>query len=743
VQAWDSLDDGIVVRGRHLQLVVTAGVAVVMLGGSGLVRAPVGGRPASGGSGALPVSAQGVLSRVLGGGERSYWAEREGVGFVLFDRAQRLRARIGLGGVSVSSGGGRLGLTLRGYGYGSALRGVVAPAPRAVANRVVLRRGRLVEWYANGPLGLEQGFTLGRAPAAARTGPLTLELEVSGNLHVGLNGAAARFSGAGVSLGYRGLLATDAGGRSLPAWLESRPGRLLVRVDDAGARYPLTVDPLIQPQSAKLTASDGSSFDKLGYSVAISGETIVAGAPDIVLRSSNAGAVYVFVRHANVWASATQTAKLTASDGQKGDEIGSSVAISGDTIVAGAPGSTPTNHGAAYVFVKPPGGWTNATQTAKLTASDGAGSDELGHSVAISGDTVVAGTAHEGVYAFTKPAGGWTDRTQTAKLTASRVGSHEQPGWSVAISGETVAAGDPTENAVYAFVRPASGWANGTQTAKLTGSDRPELGLSVATTGDTIVAGAPYAMVGRNGDQGAAYVYVRPAGGWADGTQTARLTASDGAQLDHLGWSVAASGSTIVAGALQASGGKGAVYTFAKPPGGWTSGVEAAKLTASDAVRDDAFGGSVAVASVAVVAGAHLATVGSNAGQGAAYVFGRDLTVSDVSIGRRDGVVSFDARVLEPGRLDVLETAPAGVAASGASLLRPAPGRFAFARLHATAARAGKLELRVVPDARGRRLLHHHRRPVITSLQITFTPRDGQPQTVALGGLRLTGSRQR
>ena len=93
--------------------------------------------------------------------------------------------------------------------------------------------------------------------------------------------------------------------------------------------------------------------------------------------------------------SATETAKLTASDGAASDHLGQSVAVSGDTVVVGADGDdvgTNANQGSAYVFVKPGGGWVSATETEKLTASDGAVNDLFGTSVAVSGDTVVVGS---------------------------------------------------------------------------------------------------------------------------------------------------------------------------------------------------------------------------------------------------------------------------------------------------------------------------------------------------------------
>jgi hypothetical protein len=119
---------------------------------------------------------------------------------------------------------------------------------------------------------------------------------------------------------------------------------------------------------------------------------------------------------------------------------------------------------------------------------------------------------------------------------------------------------------------PASGWANATQSAELTASDgaaNDTFGRSVAISGSTIVVGAPIHMIGANIEQGAAYVFTMPASGWANATQRAELTASDGVAGDGLGASVAVSRSTIVVLApdrkLGANGFQGAAYAFVNP----------------------------------------------------------------------------------------------------------------------------------------------------------------------------------
>ena len=209
-----------------------------------------------------------------------------------------------------------------------------------------------------------------------------------------------------------------------------RGDQLLLRVRDTAARYPVVIDPWVQ--LAELTASDGASGDAFGSSVAISGNTVVVGAPN---SNKRRGAAYVFVRPATGWANMTEMAKLPAWHGADA-KFGSSVAISGNTIAVGAPsqpvfaGFKPNDfQGTAYVFVKPVSGWADMTPTAKMTASDGAPGDFMGSCIAISGDTVVVGANQidslgvGAAYVFVKPVGGWRDMTETAELTASDGGS--------------------------------------------------------------------------------------------------------------------------------------------------------------------------------------------------------------------------------------------------------------------------------------------------------------------------------
>ncbi|MCH7591151.1 MAG: S8 family serine peptidase, partial [Planctomycetes bacterium] len=142
----------------------------------------------------------------------------------------------------------------------------------------------------------------------------------------------------------------------------------------------LTAAPPVEPcELQKLLASDAAVSDFFGGSVSVSGDTVVVGARlDDCAVGSNCGAGYVFRFDGTSW---VQTAKLTASDAVVGDQFGNSVSVSGDTVVVGAKTddcAAGDHCGSAYVFEKPATGWVDMTETAKLTASDAAGSDFFG-----------------------------------------------------------------------------------------------------------------------------------------------------------------------------------------------------------------------------------------------------------------------------------------------------------------------------------------------------------------------------
>ncbi len=440
---------------------------------------------------------------------------------------------------------------------------------------------------------------------------------------------------------------------SAPTGLSSTVGDTQVRLtwNDPGnasiTKYRLWQFP---PTSVKLISSDRFREDEFGWSVAVDGDTLVIGALGDDDTINLSGSAYVFTRVAGGW---TQAGKLTASDPKEDAGFGRAVAVHSDTIVVGAyeedHDSSTRNVGAAYVFTRPANGWADMTQTARLTASDAAENDEFGTSVAVHEDTIVVGAPEEdtgargSAYIFTKPANGWVNTNETATLRGESGG--DRLGGSVAVHGDTIVVGAFEENgdrgAAYVFTKSAAtgvwdDWDDkkaSTATARLTGSDRAngdKFGWSVAFDGETIVVGAPfddyYDPDNNTNDvsnSGAAYVFIKPAtGGWATGTQTAKLIASDRAEDDQFGFSVAVDGNTVVVGADQDDSNRGSAYVFTELQGGWTDTEGTDPLTIYDRRRDDRFGNFVAVDGDTVLVGA----VGDDSDKGSAYVFGTEWT---------------------------------------------------------------------------------------------------------------------
>ncbi len=466
-------------------------------------------------------------------------------------------------------------------------------------------------------------------------------------------------------------------------------------------------------QQAYVKASNAEADDRFGKAVAISGDTMVVGAwfedsnatgvggNQSDNSNNNPGAAYVYVRTGSTW---TQQAYLKASNA--GGLFGAAVAISGDTIVIGAPNeasnakgvngnqadTSALGSGAVYVFGRVGTTWV---QQAYLKASNTEYGDAFGTAVAISGDTIVVGAYAEdsnatgvdapllggsgsqadnsayasgAAYVFFRLAGQWS---QQAYLKASNTGPDDHFGNSVAVSGDFVVIGadgessdatgvdgDQSNNnkgrsgAAYVFVRNVAVW---TQRSYLKASNTDtddNFGISVAMSGDTIVVGAQNESsnaTGINGDEsddsaimaGAAYVFERTSPGW---TQQAYLKASNTGDGDFFGAAVAVSGDTVVIGALGENGSSsgvngpqvdetaldaGAAYVFVRSGSLWT---QQAYVKASNPGSFDEFGAAVAVAGDTAVVGAHredsnAMSVNGNessnsaANAGAAYVF--------------------------------------------------------------------------------------------------------------------------
>ncbi|WP_019990049.1 FG-GAP repeat protein [Rudanella lutea] len=307
-------------------------------------------------------------------------------------------------------------------------------------------------------------------------------------------------------------------------------------------------------QQAKLTANDGAAGDVFGVSVAIAGDYAIVGArSDDIGANIDQGSVYVFVRSGTTW---TQQAKLTAGDGTTDDKFGHAVAISGDYVLVSAPSDdieANADAGSAYIFIRSGATWT---QQAKLTASDGAANDQFGSSAAISGDYAIVGANFDDINANTDQGSAYvfvrsgTTWTQQVKLTAGDGDLADNFGYSVAISGDYAVIGAYTDDinsnrdqgSAYVFVRSGGSWAQQAKLTAVTGGAVSDLfGGSVGISGDYALIGA----FGMNTYQGSAYLFVRSGTSW----NQVRKIVDNTSALTFNGYSVSISNGVFIIGA--------------------------------------------------------------------------------------------------------------------------------------------------------------------------------------------------
>jgi hypothetical protein len=363
---------------------------------------------------------------------------------------------------------------------------------------------------------------------------------------------------------------------------------------------------------AALSDPAAHSADFFGEIVAVSGNTAIVGAPG---TTSDVGAAYIYVKGPSGWPEQPTVALAPNSAESKG--FGESVAVSENTaVVGGAVG----NAGAAYIYVKGASGWPERPTTTLLAP---AGDDSFGSALAVSGHTLVVGAEAANsdagaAYIYVKGASGWPT---TPTTTLSNPGTHSDDyfGESVAASGNTVIVGatnmtnPPDAGAAYIYVKGASGWPErptvrlSDPTAKL----HDWFGYSVAVSGNTAVVSATAA----SSYAGAAYIYVKSASGWPE-QPTVSLSDPATHSEDAFGYSVAVSGNKTVVGAVDTRSHAGAAYIYVKGASGWPA-TPTTTLSNAGAQSNDLFGVSVAASGNTAVVGA----LGPPSDAGAVFIY--------------------------------------------------------------------------------------------------------------------------
>ena len=284
----------------------------------------------------------------------------------------------------------------------------------------------------------------------------------------------------------------------IAAYDEDQPG-----APSAGAAYVLLRSFNTWTQQQKLLPRDVMAYAYFGASVAVSGDSVFITSGTCTSCLSQAGAVYVFLNEEGAF---VQRQKLTYS-GAHG--FGSSISVSGDTVIIGAPGEH-SKDGAAYVFVLVGASWTLQQ---KLQASNGTSGAQFGISVAVSGDTAMVGANLDSinayragsVHVFVRSEGTWTLQQQLSPPDQVYEGRF---GGLVAISGDkgVVSAWSSPSASAYIYVRSGTNW---TQQGKLMPSDGKRYfvanayAVAIAMSDDSAVVGLP-----DNHVRGNAYIFT-------------------------------------------------------------------------------------------------------------------------------------------------------------------------------------------------------------------------------------------
>ncbi|HTA12176.1 MAG TPA: IPT/TIG domain-containing protein [Solirubrobacteraceae bacterium] len=610
--------------------------------------------------------ARASISASLGAEDPAYRFDAAGPEeFSAANSSQQLGVAANASGVTLHAHGLTLGLSVGAIGYDGTWRAVGRARVSANANRLMYASQGLRSWYVNGPLGVEQGFTVVRPSGVASGSALTLAISVSGDARASLaaDRQSVRFvSAGGRALRYGGLTVTDASGRTLPSSLALSDGRLLLRANTRDARFPLHVDPIVEVPEQKLSTS-GEEGERAGLSVALSGDgnTAVVGAPD---GEVSGGAVWVFTRNSPKEPFASSGTELSIPGAEptppckEGEEVtaegnecafGHSVAVSadGDTVLVGAP-EQEEGRGAAWVFTRTESGWQR-TQLVNPNPNAHVGRFGRGVSLSADGRTALIGApvednSHGRAWVFTLEGSTWTAQ---AALEAEGEQGEARLGVSVALSGngEVALLGAPANKhfvgAAWVFKRERPGSERWDQASELTGAGETgsaRFGYSVAISGEgnTALIGAPLDEATSGVMTGAAWVFAETEGKWAE--QGPMLTGADAKGVppskgEEFGYGVAFSeeGNDAIVGAPLADGGRGAAWLYARSGTSWEE-VRELKVRGTSGAREEhkaRFGKSVALS-----ANAETLLVGGPAetgDEGTAWVFGGGPAVTSVT----------------------------------------------------------------------------------------------------------------
>ena len=567
--------------------------------------------------------------------EESAREQNEGIRYFVSNSSQRMTARFSNEGALLQAAenqrewSGLVKASAAGRG-GSVAALSENLEPVANGNRVEYRDSGVVEWFENTPAGIEHGLTLTNRPSGdSADGPVRVDVSAKGLWAKQDGDRVVLLDPSGAeTLSYEKLKTWDANGVVLESRMEaSATGGISIFVADAGAAYPITIDPLFVSLVAKLGPDEldcGKPGDLFGHAVGIFGDLAAVGVPgDDNLLGVDAGGVFLFQRVNGVW---TLLTKLKASDGRDGDRFGGDVAVNADCVLVGARladlGSR-QDVGAVYTFCISRGMWM---QRQKVFSKRVTAGEWFGESISMAGDLAIVGAPTNGdgegsAYVF-----------GISRQRLSYLATLELPkgfagagfGESVSILGSLALVGAPNVptsagGAAYIFSGSGSSWSlldtltpPGAMDPPPPSSEPPPsmgesslFGASVALAPGCAYVGAPHKDTDDGGQAGAVYVFAPSADEWL---LSQELFSTDPLPGGFFGTSLSAFGKLLAIGAPGEDttvSGSGAAYLFG-PSTGESGLFPLDQLVADNPGMGDFFGGSVAMSGSTILVGAFL-----------------------------------------------------------------------------------------------------------------------------------------
>jgi|GEM_PF-5048319 len=390
-------------------------------------------------------------------------------------------------------------------------------------------RNRIAEWYRWDQQGVEQGLTLSQPLDSDTSRPLYFDYDLGTHYRARQQGedVILQHQSSGRQIHFGHLVAFDSHGKRLPAWMQATETGFRLALNDQGAAYPIIIDPYFS-EVTDLQEPGLANGEIMGQGMDQEGDLLAVGTYQRVLLYQK-----------NAQQGWDRIATLTGPEASV--RFGLFVKIENDVVVVSDHAcntSGASSAGIVYVYQKPAGGWADTSiPTAELTPTTSSANQMFGIGLDVEGDTVVvSGSGSDAAWVFEKPAGGWANMHETAKLA-----DNTEPGFknrNVAIRNDIIyvagytnnnATNPPLDNTgeVHVYNRSGLHWTDQNPDTRLqasvSGDDR--LGDELLTDGNSVYVSATNKTV-QGTRAGAVFIFEMPVSGWpANLSETTMLTA--------------------------------------------------------------------------------------------------------------------------------------------------------------------------------------------------------------------------